>query len=498
MTTWLLTWLWQGLALTVGISIVFRSLPRLDAATRYLIWWGALVALVWLGWASSPQMQPPMTTAGPSEGIAGLNGVFQVAPLPPWLLTTVISVWVTIALIRLLRVIPGLHSLYALNDSCRGFPQAIEEQLPLWQQVRASGRSARLMICDDLSGPAVIGLHRPCIALPSSLLGSLAVDELDQIILHEYAHVQRRDDWIRLAQTLLEAAVWIHPATIWLSRGLNLEREVACDDWVIARTGSPKNYARCLSRAAEVRGRIVQRVIAPALFSARGDLLRRIDRLLIANRNVRKKVSTIPVAIAVCALAIVSIQLRTFPLIVDRLPAVARSAQVGPSLARRSAQPKGGSIVDRLPAVARSPKVGPSSDGGNVVENSFLAVKTDHTTKEVRLKGAATASVEAPISVVSGFPPSREALRRGHAVALAEADSRTIIEAHTPSLIDGRSFQGIYRTSDVQSPVTPRNESTPWRFAEFAGVGIGIAARTTTAGLARTVARARVSLARSF
>lgn len=53
MTAWLLTWLWQGLALTAVVAAALRWLPRLNAATKHLIWCAALVALWWLGWAGS-------------------------------------------------------------------------------------------------------------------------------------------------------------------------------------------------------------------------------------------------------------------------------------------------------------------------------------------------------------------------------------------------------------------------------------------------------------
>ena len=77
------------------------------------------------------------------------------------------------------------------------------------------------MICDAVPGATVLGFQRPCIALPSSLVEALTADELDQMILHEHAHVQRRDDWARLAQALLQSVLWIHPAAAFVGRALN-------------------------------------------------------------------------------------------------------------------------------------------------------------------------------------------------------------------------------------------------------------------------------------
>ena len=54
MTASLLTWLWQGVALAVVLSIALHLLPRVNAATRYMLWWGAFAALIALGWQALP------------------------------------------------------------------------------------------------------------------------------------------------------------------------------------------------------------------------------------------------------------------------------------------------------------------------------------------------------------------------------------------------------------------------------------------------------------
>ena len=71
------------------------------------------------------------------------------------------------------------------------------------------------------------------------------------MLLHELAHLRRWDDWTKLAQRLAEAIFFFHPAIYWIARNLNLEREVACDDWVVVHTGRTKPYALCLTRLVE-------------------------------------------------------------------------------------------------------------------------------------------------------------------------------------------------------------------------------------------------------
>jgi len=65
------------------------------------------------------------------------------------------------------------------------------------------------------------------------------------------AHLRRWDDWTNLAQQVLKALLFFHPAVWWIENQLALEREMACDDAVLAETGNPRGYAQCLISMAE-------------------------------------------------------------------------------------------------------------------------------------------------------------------------------------------------------------------------------------------------------
>ena len=59
-----LTWLWQGIALTLAMSAALRLLPRLNAATRYWMWWCTLGAVGALGWVSDTTGLKSCATGG--------------------------------------------------------------------------------------------------------------------------------------------------------------------------------------------------------------------------------------------------------------------------------------------------------------------------------------------------------------------------------------------------------------------------------------------------
>ena len=435
MTAWLLTWVSQGVALVVVVAVALRFVPRLNAATRFAIWFGVLIGLAWPGWTSSlPAVEQPI----------------YVPSAPDRAVSVFIGVWAAISLINLVRILPSLHAVYALRDRCRAFPRDLEARLPMWLEARDRGRPAELKICDAVAGATVLGFQRPCIAIPSALVAALTPVELDQIILHEYAHVQRRDDWSRLAQALALSALWIHPAAHIVSRALSRHREMACDEWVVARTGLPKAYAKCLTHAAEVRGRMHD---TPALLSAflgtRHELVRRVDRLLKMHRPPRRRLSLPGLCGAIGAIAILSIQLQSvrFAEIADAVLPYVAAAQV--------------QRVQRVQQVRE--------------------VREVQQVREVReVRGVRE------VQRVRGVRGAREVRE----VQWVRSD-----DAPPMSALSARHFPGEYGAP--YAPTAPIAPDAPNRWAA-PGVEIASAAKKTSIGVANVFSRAGVSLARSF
>ena len=118
MTAWLLTWLWQGSALAAGVAVALRCAPRLNAATRHLIWCvrscGSGLARV--GQFTVRRSRPPAAAASVSRTPS------MSRQRPTVLITIFVGIWAAIALVSLLRLLPGLRAVYALRDRCRPFP----------------------------------------------------------------------------------------------------------------------------------------------------------------------------------------------------------------------------------------------------------------------------------------------------------------------------------------------------------------------------------------
>ncbi len=129
--------------------------------------------------------------------------------------------------------------------------------------------------CAWLQAPAVIGWFRPVVFLPVTALTGLSEEQLQVVIAHELAHIQRFDTFVNVFQVCVETLLFYHPAVWWLNKRIRAEREHCCDDMAVALCGNAVEYARALTLMEEWRSAPVF-----AMAANRGPLTERIIRVL--------------------------------------------------------------------------------------------------------------------------------------------------------------------------------------------------------------------------
>lgn len=107
----------------------------------------------------------------------------------------------------------------------------------------------RVRIAPDV-GPAVIGVLRPQIVVPSWLL-ALSSDEQQLVLAHEREHLRARDHLLLAAGSMLVALVSWHPAAWWILSRLRLAIELDCDARVLRRGVPPRTYGTLLIDLAD-------------------------------------------------------------------------------------------------------------------------------------------------------------------------------------------------------------------------------------------------------
>ena len=145
-------------------------------------------------------------------------------------------------------------------------------------------RAVSVLVSDRLEVPTAIGFRKPAVILPAWMLENTPAEELKYILLHELAHLSRRDDWTNLAQKILKALLFFLPSVWWIERRLSLDREMACDDAVLVHSGTPAGYAECLAHVAERSFLRKQIALAQAAVGRVRQLTARVTRILDPER----------------------------------------------------------------------------------------------------------------------------------------------------------------------------------------------------------------------
>jgi TonB family protein len=104
----------------------------------------------------------------------------------------------------------------------------------------------------QVSGPATVGVWKQTLLLPPAFLDRLSADELDAVLAHEFAHMQRWDFAKNLLYGIVSLPVAYHPL-LWLTRARLAEtREMVCDDLAAEAVGGREGYAKSLLRLARM------------------------------------------------------------------------------------------------------------------------------------------------------------------------------------------------------------------------------------------------------
>lgn len=114
-------------------------------------------------------------------------------------------------------------------------------------------KNIELRISQNLMSPAACGLIRPKIILPSSLLKHFSSEKIRTTLLHEVAHIKRKDIWINSFQSFLQILYFYNPL-LWIANIIVRRiREQAVDETVLVYLGQKADtYSSTLVDIAEI------------------------------------------------------------------------------------------------------------------------------------------------------------------------------------------------------------------------------------------------------
>ena len=186
--------------------------------------------------------------------------------------------WAVVGLFLFARLIAGIGAVWYISARSDDFSDAIEHlQFDL-------ERRYRVRRIDTGTVPMVWGFFRPVILLPGDA-DSWGSERLRAVLLHEFAHIQRRD-WLMQTITQIACAVyWFNPLVWVVARRMRTEMEQACDDHVLNAGYCSTEYAQHLLdivRSITAVGSVSRATVAMARQSK---IEGRLRTVLAENRN---------------------------------------------------------------------------------------------------------------------------------------------------------------------------------------------------------------------
>jgi beta-lactamase regulating signal transducer with metallopeptidase domain len=293
--------LWQGLALFLVGIVILSLLRRRSPQARYMTLFG-LMSMIPLAFVVTfsiiyptgesetvrslyPQGAVPMPGEPDASSQLSTSGSLSTAWYGPvvnflddhtqWLFV----LWFAGFLFFLVRFTGSLLYINRLRytnlvDSPESWKSKLKElsgRLGIARTIRLA--ESRLTIV-----PVTVGYLKPVILLPLGTFSGVPPQMIDAILLHELAHIQRRDYLFNLVQSLIEMLFFFHPVTWWLSGQIRAEREHICDDLALSIHHDRINYIKALTTMEELNFKTP--VLANAMTGPRKKLLHRIKRLV--------------------------------------------------------------------------------------------------------------------------------------------------------------------------------------------------------------------------
>ena len=461
----ILNWLCQGAVVGAVTAIALGALRRTPANARYAVCWAALTAVLALPLVALV----PVTMAAPWPTAASdaRPGPFLSVPSVWWTSTAaVLAVWSLWIVVHAARLAAALVALRRARRQSVAFPPALESRLECWHQVRGRGRRARLVVSSRVRAAAVLGGASPVIAIAPSLVQHLSPEELDAVVIHERAHVQRRDDAANVVQMAVRALAGWHPVVWWLDRRLKIEREIACDEMTVSLTRSAKSYAACLVKLAGLPLAHVSALSAVGVLSSVG-LAARVQRIVSRSRALPPVWSRNAALAGIAAVGVVSVAIASLR-VVDTAAAPERVARRPLAMAIDLAAPPADVAQRPAPDPVSQPEAPRQTLAGAHVPPALPAV-----VGRVELR-------EVPRATIASPPPATNALslpsepRANDSSASPPRSSAAPVPSVTSPSGGSSGFVSSTSARAAQGRRTPAPAAlSPWDAAASAGVAVG-------------------------
>jgi bla regulator protein blaR1 len=274
--------LWQGLIVALVAGVILVLTKKASSALRYRLLCGLMALfLVVCGVTFYRELQPtatqPTATLAPATQPTATRAsvtttVKTTTPATPFATTLtqtatpnigaaidalvqyfnthaslVVLIWFLVFLTRFVKVLSGLvYAQRVRHYRTSPAPSDWQTRLREFLDKLQITRPVTLLESAVVRMPLVVGFLKPVILVPVGMLTHLTPGQVESILLHELAHIRRRDYLFNMVQHVVDTIFFFNPALIWVSSLIRTERENCCDDIAIRETRSRRRLIEAL------------------------------------------------------------------------------------------------------------------------------------------------------------------------------------------------------------------------------------------------------------
>jgi bla regulator protein blaR1 len=240
----------------------------------------------------------PEGSTAPGTTLAAIDS--RAAALTVWLVGS--SLWVCLAAVRIGRFRRLLRHAATAPAELQARAEELADRLGL-------ARCPEVRLVPGPVSPMVWALGGPPqLLLPRALWDAMPESQRDALLVHELAHLRRRDHWVRWLELAAGALYWWHPVAWWARRSLREAEEQCCDAWVVwALPRANRAYAAALLEAVDFLSGA--RNAVPLATSGMGQVHHLKRRLMMIKRGETPRALSRAGSLAVWGLAAVLLPL---------------------------------------------------------------------------------------------------------------------------------------------------------------------------------------------
>ena len=177
----------------------------------------------------------------------------------------------------LAKILFQFKYIYGLKKSAN-FSQSELLTSSLPPHILKNTANIKIGFSDQIDAPITFGWLTPIVLLPIAICNQLTTKEMETILIHEIAHILRKDYLVNIIISLNHTILFFNPFSILLNKEISLQREIACDLIVIKNNPKKVEYMNALLKIAEhVNNRICKsNTLTMGIFGSQSELLKRI------------------------------------------------------------------------------------------------------------------------------------------------------------------------------------------------------------------------------